>query len=540
MLVATDPKTPYGNVAYADPGYQSDGKKRYPVDTEAHVRSAWSYINQSGNQSAYSSDQVSKIKARIVSAGKKLGVKFSEADSQEWAGKTIKEAALGVALEDELSADDADLLLGRLVNHVTGFDEAASSAQDHTHSGQPQQIADHLSSSKHGLSSSSHPGTPAGMHAVHQALHGGDISKSPKAEPEKAKESQPAGDFIGDVVPLKERAVGEDGTVRVKLIAPGWGTSGFYGPEVLKKDGPKAFPKGTFMNWDHPTISEERERPEGSLDKLASVITSTPEYLDDGPDGPGLYANAKAFSAYKEAIDELAPHIGLSIRADGKVSEGQRDGKRGRIVEEISRGRSVDWVTLPGAGGKATQLFEAFGRGGNVGDEKTTKTTKTPEEIAAEAKAEEERKAAEAKSEEGKPASQQESKRTEGEQRLLEKLAVRDARDVVTEILATKSNVPEPTAKRLKESLPTRITLTDDGELDTAAFRTLAEKAIDDEITYVAEASGVGRVRGMGDGGTADPKEAERLKETRENVQKNLVALGGVTEKQAELAMSDG
>src|SRR6185437_2803811 len=42
-------KKPYGNVSYADPGYQSDKQKRYPIDTAAHVRAAWSYINQSKN-----------------------------------------------------------------------------------------------------------------------------------------------------------------------------------------------------------------------------------------------------------------------------------------------------------------------------------------------------------------------------------------------------------------------------------------------------------------------------------------------------------
>ncbi len=65
-------KEPYGDVKYADPGYQPDGKKRYPIDTEAHIRAAWSYINQTKNQSAYSSGQVSKIKSRIVSAWKRV------------------------------------------------------------------------------------------------------------------------------------------------------------------------------------------------------------------------------------------------------------------------------------------------------------------------------------------------------------------------------------------------------------------------------------------------------------------------------------
>jgi hypothetical protein len=63
-------KKPYGDVTYADPGYQDDKVKRYPVDTEKHIRAAWSYINKPANQKAYSADQVSKIKAKIVAAWK--------------------------------------------------------------------------------------------------------------------------------------------------------------------------------------------------------------------------------------------------------------------------------------------------------------------------------------------------------------------------------------------------------------------------------------------------------------------------------------
>ncbi len=76
--MASDPKKPYGDVTYADPGYQKDGKKRYPIDTEAHCRAAWSYINQAGNASAYSSEQVASIKSKIRSALKRFGVETSD------------------------------------------------------------------------------------------------------------------------------------------------------------------------------------------------------------------------------------------------------------------------------------------------------------------------------------------------------------------------------------------------------------------------------------------------------------------------------
>lgn len=77
--MATNPKAPYGDVPYADPGYQPDKQKRYPIDCE-HVQAAWSYINQSSNQRPYTADQLAQIKARIVAAMHKCGHETS-ADS---------------------------------------------------------------------------------------------------------------------------------------------------------------------------------------------------------------------------------------------------------------------------------------------------------------------------------------------------------------------------------------------------------------------------------------------------------------------------
>lgn len=73
-----DAKKPYGDVAYADPGYQADGKKRYPIDTEEHCKAAWSYINQAGNAAKYSSEHLAAIKGRIKAAAKKFGIQISD------------------------------------------------------------------------------------------------------------------------------------------------------------------------------------------------------------------------------------------------------------------------------------------------------------------------------------------------------------------------------------------------------------------------------------------------------------------------------
>ena len=59
---------PDGNVDYADPGYRSDGKKRYPIDSERHIRAAWAFIHQPGNARGYTAGQLERIKGRIVAA----------------------------------------------------------------------------------------------------------------------------------------------------------------------------------------------------------------------------------------------------------------------------------------------------------------------------------------------------------------------------------------------------------------------------------------------------------------------------------------
>jgi HK97 family phage prohead protease len=68
-----DSKKPYGDVKYADP---KNGK--YPIDTEAHARAAWSYINMPKNQSGYTAGELSAIKGRIKAALKKFGVDVAE------------------------------------------------------------------------------------------------------------------------------------------------------------------------------------------------------------------------------------------------------------------------------------------------------------------------------------------------------------------------------------------------------------------------------------------------------------------------------
>ena len=62
----------HGDVTYADPT-----NKKYPLENAAHVRSAWSYINQKRNADKYDADEVRTIKDRIRRAAKEYGVEIA-------------------------------------------------------------------------------------------------------------------------------------------------------------------------------------------------------------------------------------------------------------------------------------------------------------------------------------------------------------------------------------------------------------------------------------------------------------------------------
>src|SRR5258705_3781815 len=87
----------YGDVKYADPV-----NKKYPLDSETHVRAAWSYINMPKNAAKYSSSDVATMKGRIKAAGKKYGIDFSD-DGDKTESALV--SAASIDLEGETPAE---------------------------------------------------------------------------------------------------------------------------------------------------------------------------------------------------------------------------------------------------------------------------------------------------------------------------------------------------------------------------------------------------------------------------------------------------
>ena len=138
---------------------------------------------------------------------------------------------------------------------------------------------------------------------------------------------------------------------RAVLITPGKGSSGVYTEEMLKTYGPKAFTKGTHSYVDHPRDESDIRSPKN----LIGVLAEDAHYEE----GVGLVAELNIMPHWREFVEAVAPHTGLSIYAMG---EGNYNDDGEVVVENLipHTQNSVDLVSYPGRPGskRADKLYE--------------------------------------------------------------------------------------------------------------------------------------------------------------------------------------
>lgn len=335
------------------------------------------------------------------------------------------------------------------------------------------------------------------------------IPKSDQKEmdSEKVTESSTPAEFAGEFVQLREGAVSADGSAQVKIIQPGWGSSGYYSKDVLKRDGPKVFSKGTKMFWNHQTAQEESARPEGDLNDLAAEFTADAAWNDKGPSGAGLYAPIQVFEDYRGPVNDLSKSIGVSIRAAGRAAKGKAEGKEGPVISSLESARSVDFVTSPGAGGEILQLFEAARR-----------TPKQTQESEMEAK-------------DLKEANTLLTQQATDIAKLRETVLLGEAATYVREALTTVA-LPAITKQRLITELIAAMPVKDNA-LDKAAYKTQISEAVKSAVAEIAAITGAGEIKGMNSVPT--DQEVKDLAETEKVMQASFQLLG-LSEGAAKIA----
>ena len=142
------------------------------------------------------------------------------------------------------------------------------------------------------------------------------------------------------------------GRYRIRIIAPGRGSTGMYTAPNLAESAPLFVP-GTHMFFDHQTMTEDWERPERSVRDLAGVFESGAEIMPDG----SLEADIKVYPSVNGIIRERWADIGVSING-WSVEEIGPDG----AVPVLAGIQSVDFVTRAGAKGAVLEVLESDGR----------------------------------------------------------------------------------------------------------------------------------------------------------------------------------
>ena len=173
----------------------------------------------------------------------------------------------------------------------------------------------------------------------------------------------------------------------------------------------------------------------------------------------------------------------MSIRAKGKARKGLIDGVEMSIIESIDKALSVDYVTLPGRGGKVIDMMESARSAPTIGV--------PPMAI-----------------DEADFTKLQEANRKLSDQvaRLTEATARATALQSVDSVLATYPTLPKTAKARVRRSFESAdLSFTEAGTLDTTKLTESIKDAIAVETAYLT-ALGVGNVRGLG---TATLQETE-------------------------------
>ncbi len=141
-----------------------------------------------------------------------------------------------------------------------------------------------------------------------------------------------------------------NGRIRIRLIDEGQGSSGYFPAAVLEQAATdRVFRVGTRMHLDHPSITEAETLPERSVKDWVGVLAEDAVW---NADTHALEADATVFASWRQVVEDLSPHVGVSIRAYATAAP---DGTITRLTEALS----VDYVTQAGRGGRVLQVLES-------------------------------------------------------------------------------------------------------------------------------------------------------------------------------------
>jgi len=311
---------------------------------------------------------------------------------------------------------------------------------------------------------------------------------------------------VSGFVSLKEAKFNDDfSEVEVVLIEQGTNEAKkrHYPDKTIREAA------GIFMGWknyiNHPTPTEERERPERNLKDWASTIVES--YYSDGK-AMAKIAVHDIWLRERLADPVARGQLGLSILAGGKISVGKVNGKDGyQIVEAIIPARkngppSVDWVTEAGARGRVSKLLETRYTGGKK-MELETATLKDLKETRADLFEAINREAAAGNTE--KVTKLEKDLKEANDKIVAFDKATKIAHQAeVAEAVLKESKMPEPSKERIRGQVKAGVI----DVKDEVALKEAIGGMVKGELEYVNKLTGNGKIKLGGASETATLKES--------------------------------
>lgn len=145
-----------------------------------------------------------------------------------------------------------------------------------------------------------------------------------------------------------------DGSYPVVLLTPGQGATAYYSEEVIRRDAPSAFPRGTHVYLNHLQEGETR-----SPEKILGTLVDETVIREDG----AAVNRFKPVKRWQDLVEDVHKIAGLSINAAGSAKLGMINGRTTRIAESIDYhiANSVDLVSYPGRPGSGfTESYDSL------------------------------------------------------------------------------------------------------------------------------------------------------------------------------------
>lgn len=140
--------------------------------------------------------------------------------------------------------------------------------------------------------------------------------------------------------------------LEVTLIEAGWSKNGNYYSKQVAESVADHILESKKLYMDHDLTMSGQPR---SLKEVVAIAVES--YKEDGKAKAIVEMTENPNTVWLYELAKQFPHeVGLSIDARARVKEGEIEGQTGRIIEDIVKLNSVDFVTTPSAGGEVTRI----------------------------------------------------------------------------------------------------------------------------------------------------------------------------------------